>query len=79
MRRLELPSVRALEDLLITDCFYSGLFKGKLDQRNRCGSWRHVRMPSPYCGVCGLHAGVVNGCVGLPMQFPVAGLPWLCS
>ncbi|KAI7836235.1 hypothetical protein COHA_009875 [Chlorella ohadii] len=36
MRRLELPSVRALEDLLITECFYAGLLKGKLDQRNRC-------------------------------------------
>lgn len=32
----ELPSVRALEDALITDCFYGGLLKGRLDQRNRC-------------------------------------------
>lgn len=39
MRRLELPSVRALEDMLITDCFYAGLLKGKLDQRNRWGRW----------------------------------------
>jgi len=42
MRRLELPSVRALEDLLITECFYAGLLKGKLDQRNRCGGGQGV-------------------------------------
>ena len=39
MTRLELPSVRGLEDMLITDCFYAGLLKGKLDQKNRCGCW----------------------------------------
>lgn len=36
MATAELPSVRALEDALITDCFYGGLLKGKLDQANRC-------------------------------------------
>ncbi|EFN59423.1 hypothetical protein CHLNCDRAFT_137951 [Chlorella variabilis] len=34
--RLELGSVRALEDLLIADCLYGGLLRGKLDQRNKC-------------------------------------------
>ena len=29
-------SNRELEDLLISDCFYTGLIKGKLDQRQRC-------------------------------------------
>lgn len=33
--RLELGSVRALEDLLIADCLYGGLLRGKLDQRNK--------------------------------------------
>ena len=37
MRRLEVPSMRALEDVIITDCFYGGLLRGKLDQQNRCG------------------------------------------
>lgn len=36
LRRLELPSVRALEDLLIADCLYGGLLRGKLDQLNKC-------------------------------------------
>lgn len=36
MSALEVGSVRELEDLLITDCFYGGLLRGKLDQRNRC-------------------------------------------
>ena len=35
MTAAELPNVRALEDALITDCFYSGLLRGTLDQRNR--------------------------------------------
>lgn len=35
MRRLELGSVRELEDLLIGHCFYAGLLKGKLDQKAR--------------------------------------------
>lgn len=32
---LQLPSVRALEDLLIAHCLYGGLLRGKLDQRNK--------------------------------------------
>lgn len=28
--------MRALEDLLIADCVYAGLLRGKLDQQNRC-------------------------------------------
>lgn len=35
MRRLELGSVRELEDLLIAHCFYAGLLRGKLDQKGR--------------------------------------------
>ncbi|KAK9820336.1 hypothetical protein WJX72_009146 [[Myrmecia] bisecta] len=35
MAALEIDNVRALEDLLITDCFYAGILKGKLDQRQR--------------------------------------------
>ena len=33
---LEIENVRELEDLLISDCFYPGLLKGKLDQKQRC-------------------------------------------
>ena len=35
MGRLEVGSVRELEDLLISDCFYSGLLRGKLDQERK--------------------------------------------
>ena len=35
MDALEVESVRSLEDLLITDCFYSGLLRGKLDQERQ--------------------------------------------
>ncbi len=35
MGALEVENVRQLEDLLITDCFYSGLLKGKLDQERK--------------------------------------------
>ena len=56
MRRLELPSVRALEDMLITDCFYAGLLKGKLDQRNRWGRWWWRRSVSGVGGLGGWHA-----------------------
>ncbi|GAB4817609.1 hypothetical protein N2152v2_004655 [Parachlorella kessleri] len=35
MGRLDVSSVRELEDLLITDCFYSGLLRGKLDQERK--------------------------------------------
>lgn len=33
---LDLSNIRELEDLLITDCFHSGIIKGKLDQRAQC-------------------------------------------
>lgn len=33
LQQLELGNIRELEDLLITDCFHSGIVKGKLDQR----------------------------------------------
>ncbi|BDA49446.1 COP9 signalosome complex subunit 7a [Coccomyxa sp. Obi] len=33
LQQLELGNIRELEDLLITDCFHSGIIKGKLDQR----------------------------------------------
>ncbi len=34
--QLDLDSVRQLEDVLISDCVYSGLIRGRLDQRQRC-------------------------------------------
>jgi len=36
MEQLDIPNVRELEDLLITEGFYAQLFKGKLDQTQRC-------------------------------------------
>eukprot|EP00232_Nephroselmis_pyriformis_P021643 CAMPEP_0182866516 /NCGR_PEP_ID=MMETSP0034_2-20130328/8245_1 /TAXON_ID=156128 /ORGANISM="Nephroselmis pyriformis, Strain CCMP717" /LENGTH=266 /DNA_ID=CAMNT_0024998845 /DNA_START=90 /DNA_END=887 /DNA_ORIENTATION=+ len=36
MAQLDVSSVRALEDLLINDCIYAGIVKGKLDQRQHC-------------------------------------------
>lgn len=36
MSQLDIQNVRELEDLLISDCHYSGLLKGKLDQKQRC-------------------------------------------
>ena len=35
MEELDISNVRELEDLLITDCFYGQLLKGKLDQSQR--------------------------------------------
>jgi len=35
-RQLDISNLRQLEDFLITDCFYAGLIKGKLDQRQAC-------------------------------------------
>lgn len=34
--QLSISTVRDLEDFLITDCFYTGLVNGKLDQRSGC-------------------------------------------
>lgn len=36
MQELEISNVRELEDLLINDCMYAGVVRGKLDQRRRC-------------------------------------------
>ena len=36
MTHLEVPTVRQLEDLLINDCMYTGIVRGKLDQQKRC-------------------------------------------
>ncbi len=36
MSQLDIASLRDLEDLLITDCLYAGLLKGRLDQQHRC-------------------------------------------
>ena len=36
MAHLDIQNVRELEDLLIADCFYLGLLRGKLDQKERC-------------------------------------------
>ncbi|KAG7672036.1 hypothetical protein Ndes2526B_g07004 [Nannochloris sp. 'desiccata'] len=35
-RELGIDTVRQLEDLLITDCIYGGVVRGRLDQRARC-------------------------------------------
>ncbi|EFJ16970.1 hypothetical protein SELMODRAFT_179250 [Selaginella moellendorffii] len=36
MRELDVSNVRDLEDLLINDCMYAGIVRGKLDQCRRC-------------------------------------------
>ncbi|KAH7285508.1 hypothetical protein KP509_33G031300 [Ceratopteris richardii] len=36
MKQLDISNVRQLEDMLINDCMYAGIVKGKLDQRRRC-------------------------------------------
>ncbi|KAH9300288.1 hypothetical protein KI387_011871, partial [Taxus chinensis] len=36
MQQLDVSNVRELEDFLINECMYSGIVKGKLDQRRRC-------------------------------------------
>eukprot|EP00475_Leptophrys_vorax_P000802 TRINITY_DN10438_c0_g1_i1.p1 TRINITY_DN10438_c0_g1~~TRINITY_DN10438_c0_g1_i1.p1 ORF type:complete len:264 (+),score=3.70 TRINITY_DN10438_c0_g1_i1:224-1015(+) len=36
MEQLDISNVRELEDLLINDCMYAGILKGRLDQRSRC-------------------------------------------
>eukprot|EP00878_Enallax_costatus_P025374 GHUV01027146.1.p1 GENE.GHUV01027146.1~~GHUV01027146.1.p1 ORF type:complete len:172 (+),score=51.46 GHUV01027146.1:552-1067(+) len=35
-QQLAISTVRDLEDFIITDCFYTGLVVGKLDQRQSC-------------------------------------------
>ena len=34
--QLGISSIRELEDLIITECFYKGIVSGKLDQQKRC-------------------------------------------
>lgn len=34
--QLGVSSIRELEDLIITECFYKGIVSGKLDQQKRC-------------------------------------------
>ena len=34
--QLGISSIRELEDLIITECFYKGIVSGKLDQQRRC-------------------------------------------
>ncbi|GMH32783.1 hypothetical protein BSKO_00617 [Bryopsis sp. KO-2023] len=36
MKKLGIPNVRQLEDMLITECFYMDIVKGKLDQKQSC-------------------------------------------
>ena len=36
LRELDLASVRELEDFLINECLYTGIVRGKLDQKRRC-------------------------------------------
>lgn len=42
MSQLDIQHVRQLEDLLISQCFYPGLIKGKLDQKERCLHVQHA-------------------------------------
>ena len=55
-----LANIRELEDLLITDCFHSGIIKGKLDQKQQClevheGIGRDVRPTELQPILTGLH------------------------
>jgi COP9 signalosome complex subunit 7 len=43
--QLGISSVRELEDLIITECFYKGIITGKLDQQRRC---LQVQYTSPH-------------------------------
>lgn len=36
MAELDVPTVRELEDFIITECFYTNVVKGKLDQKQHC-------------------------------------------
>jgi COP9 signalosome complex subunit 7 len=35
LSQLDLANIRELEDLLITDCFHTGVVKGRLDQQQQ--------------------------------------------
>ncbi len=43
--QLGISSIRELEDLIITECFYKGIITGKLDQQRRC---LQVQYTSPH-------------------------------
>ena len=58
--QLGISSIRELEDLIITECFYKGIITGKLDQQRRCLQVQYIS-PS-------------NGYLQSPL-FPVAKLP----
>jgi len=47
-QQLEISSLRELEDLIITHCFYPQLVKGKLDQKQHC---LQVHQPFHLCAV----------------------------
>lgn len=42
MAQLDLVSIRELEDLIISDCIYTGVVQGRLDQRARCLHVEHA-------------------------------------
>eukprot|EP00983_Pelagomonas_calceolata_P063857 1147891-Pelagomonas_calceolata.AAC.6 len=35
-QQLEIPTIRQLEDFIITECFYTSIIAGKLDQKKAC-------------------------------------------
>ena len=62
MEELDISNVRELEDLLITECFYGQLMKGKLDQNQR---YLHVRIFP--CSACFIYNVTLQGqFTGLP-------------
>jgi hypothetical protein len=84
MAALDIANIRELEDLLITECFYSGLVTGKLDQARQClrvadAASRDVRAADVAPVLDGLAAWC--GCARTCMQFVQAllMLPSLAS
>ena len=50
-QQLEISSLRELEDLIITHCFYPQLVKGKLDQKQHCLQvWARLSVPDDWQG-----------------------------
>jgi hypothetical protein len=85
MAALEISNVRELEDLLISDCFYPGIVKGKLDQRQRSLHvqeviGRDVRMEELPLIMAGLGqwwvCGTASCAVGDPIDRPPGHLEW---
>lgn len=70
MEQLDITNVRELEDLLITECFYAQLLKGKLDQCERC---LHVsQSETPWR--CWIRFGCLRGSTALwAKHIPFAG------